>query len=98
MSGFGLGGNRLAARGIDTDTYRRAPAPGRELRGGRARHRISDTVARDTAIACVRAYRENLRVYSKMSPLEVWYSRLDTQTLLENATYGSTASAWWTLR
>ncbi|MEN5301166.1 DUF2252 domain-containing protein [Pseudomonas sp. TWI628] len=46
---------------------------------------ISDTVARDSAIACVCAYRENLRVYSKMSPLEVWYSRLDTQTLLEMA-------------
>lgn len=46
---------------------------------------ITDSRARDAAIACVRAYRENLRAYSKMSPLEVWYSRLDTQTLLDMA-------------
>lgn len=41
--------------------------------------------ARQVAVACVRAYRENLRAYSKMSPLEVWYSRLDTDALLEMA-------------
>ncbi|MBO9548060.1 DUF2252 domain-containing protein [Pseudomonas sp.] len=38
--------------------------------------------ARDLAVVCARAYRESLRAYSKMQPLEVWYSRLDTQTLL----------------
>ena len=46
---------------------------------------ITDSRARDAAVACVRAYREHLRGYSKMSPLEVWYSRLDTQTLLDMA-------------
>jgi len=34
------------------------------------------------AVACVRAYREQLRRYSSMSPLEVWYSRLDMDTLI----------------
>lgn len=45
----------------------------------------ADARAREIAIACSRAYREHLRRFSKMSPLEVWYSRLDAQTLLDNA-------------
>ncbi len=45
----------------------------------------SDAQARDAAIECVRAYREHLRDYSKMSPLEVWYDRLDEQTLIAMA-------------
>lgn len=48
-------------------------------------NRLSDGESRDGAVACVRAYRENLREYSKMNPLEVWYSRLDIETLLETA-------------
>ena len=36
----------------------------------------SDEDAREAAVECVRAYRENLRDYSKKSPLEVWYDRL----------------------
>lgn len=46
---------------------------------------VSDMRAREAAVACVRAYRENLRAYSKLNPLEVWYSRLDAQTLLDMA-------------
>ncbi|MDH4612278.1 DUF2252 domain-containing protein [Pseudomonas sp. BN102] len=46
---------------------------------------LSDTQSREAAVACVRAYRESLREYSKKSPLEVWYSRLDMQTLIETA-------------
>ncbi|MEP9315495.1 DUF2252 domain-containing protein [Pseudomonas sp. LABIM340] len=46
---------------------------------------LSDVRARDAAVTCVRSYRENLRAYSKMSPLEVWYSRLDTDALLDMA-------------
>jgi len=46
---------------------------------------LSDARARDVTITCVRAYRENLRAYSKMSPLEVWYSRMDTDALLAMA-------------
>lgn len=47
--------------------------------------RLSDAQSRDGAVECVRAYRENLREYSKMNPLEVWYSRLDAQTLIDTA-------------
>lgn len=47
--------------------------------------RLPDAQSRDAAVACVRAYRENLREYSKMSPLEVWYSRMDTQQLIDLA-------------
>ncbi|MCU0070471.1 DUF2252 domain-containing protein [Pseudomonas koreensis] len=45
----------------------------------------ADARAREIAVACTRAYREHLRAYSKMSPLEVWYSRLDAQTLLDES-------------
>jgi uncharacterized protein (DUF2252 family) len=45
----------------------------------------SDEAARDAAIACARAYRQHLRECSRRSPLEVWYERLDMQTLIEQA-------------
>ena len=45
----------------------------------------TDVQARDSAVECVRSYREHLRGYSKMSPLEVWYDRLDEQRLMEMA-------------
>ena len=45
----------------------------------------TDARARKIAIACARAYREHLRRFSKMKPLEVWYSRLDAQELLDTA-------------
>jgi len=48
-------------------------------------NQLSDEQARDAAMACVRAYREHLREYSKMSPLEVWYDRLDVETLIAMA-------------
>lgn len=48
-------------------------------------NQFNDEEARAGAMACVRSYRENLREYSKMSPLKVWYSRLDAQDLIENA-------------
>jgi len=48
-------------------------------------NKISDAKARDVAAACARSYRENLREYSRMSPLEVWYSKLDIESLIENA-------------
>ena len=48
-------------------------------------NRLDNGESRDAAVACVRAYRENLREYSKMNPLEVWYSRLDVQTLIDTA-------------
>ncbi|MGH8384702.1 MAG: DUF2252 domain-containing protein [Pseudomonas sp.] len=45
----------------------------------------TDARARKVAVACARAYREHLRRFSRMKPLEVWYSRLDAEELLEMA-------------
>jgi uncharacterized protein (DUF2252 family) len=47
--------------------------------------RFSDEDARGAAVTCARAYREHLRECSKKSPLEVWYERLDMQSLIEEA-------------
>ena len=48
-------------------------------------NRRSDEDARDTAVACVGAYREHLRDDSKLSPLDVWYEHIDMQSLIDNA-------------
>jgi len=42
----------------------------------------SDKGAQAVAVECVRAYREKLRDYSKMNPLEIWYDRLDADTII----------------
>lgn len=47
--------------------------------------KFSDTQAQAAAVECVRAYRERLREYSKMSPLDIWYDRLDAQTIIDMA-------------
>lgn len=47
--------------------------------------RYNDDQAQAVAVECVRSYREHLRDYSKMNPLEVWYDRLDAKTLIEMA-------------
>jgi uncharacterized protein (DUF2252 family) len=47
--------------------------------------RLTQGQARDAAVECVRAYRERLREYSKMSPLDIWYDRLDAQTIIDTA-------------
>jgi len=44
--------------------------------------KLTEKQARSTAIECVRAYRIRLRELSKMSPLEVWYDRLDSRTII----------------
>jgi uncharacterized protein (DUF2252 family) len=46
---------------------------------------LSDDDCRGAAMECVRAYREHLRDYSRMSPLEVWYARLDADTIIDMA-------------
>lgn len=46
---------------------------------------LSDADSRKAVLECVRAYREHLREYSRMTPLEVWYTRLDMKTLIEMA-------------
>ena len=35
---------------------------------------ISEADGQEAAVACARSYREHLRQYSEMSPLEVWYA------------------------
>jgi uncharacterized protein (DUF2252 family) len=42
----------------------------------------SDAQARDTAVECVRSYREHLRAFTKMTPLELWYDRMDEKALM----------------
>ncbi|HBJ86459.1 MAG TPA: DUF2252 domain-containing protein [Verrucomicrobiales bacterium] len=46
---------------------------------------LSDKEAKAVAMECVRGYREHLRELSKCSPLEIWYERLDVQTLIDQA-------------
>ncbi|HQR10925.1 MAG TPA: DUF2252 domain-containing protein [Casimicrobiaceae bacterium] len=48
-------------------------------------NRLGAKGARAAAIECVRAYRENLRRFSKMTPLELWYDRLDFATIVAKA-------------
>ena len=37
---------------------------------------------RSAAMACVRSYRERIRIYAKMAALDVWYARIDKKALL----------------
>ncbi|MDP3008070.1 MAG: DUF2252 domain-containing protein [Methylococcales bacterium] len=39
--------------------------------------------SREAALACVRSYREQMREFSKMQALEVWYFSIDIDTVLE---------------
>jgi len=48
-------------------------------------NQLTDQQAKAAAVECVRAYRVRLRECSKMSPLEVWYDRLDAQTIIDMA-------------
>jgi uncharacterized protein (DUF2252 family) len=48
-------------------------------------NRLSDKSARGIAAECVRAYRVYLRKFSKMSPMDVWYDRLDAQAIIDMA-------------
>lgn len=48
-------------------------------------NKLSDADGREAVLECARAYREHLREYSRKSPLEIWYARLDVDTLIANA-------------
>jgi uncharacterized protein (DUF2252 family) len=48
-------------------------------------NKLSDAQARDAVMNCVRAYREHLTECSRMNPLQVWYERLDIETLIADA-------------
>lgn len=46
---------------------------------------LPDKTSRDAVTACVRTYRERLIEFTGMSPLEVWYYRIDEKTLMSMA-------------
>ncbi len=46
---------------------------------------LSDQESKAAAIDCARSYREHLREYSRLSPLEVWYTRIGVEQVLEMA-------------
>jgi uncharacterized protein (DUF2252 family) len=46
---------------------------------------VSDRKVRDLVESCVRSYRVTLRQFSHMSPLDVWYTAMDIETLIEIA-------------
>lgn len=46
---------------------------------------LSDRESKAAAIDCVRSYREHLREYSRLSPLEVWYTRIGVEQVIEMA-------------
>jgi uncharacterized protein (DUF2252 family) len=48
-------------------------------------NQLSDADGRNAAMAMARSYREHLRKYSRMSPLEVWYERLDMESIIDMA-------------
>jgi uncharacterized protein (DUF2252 family) len=48
-------------------------------------NKMSDADAQESAQECARAYRQALREYSRMSPLDVWYARLDMEKLIADA-------------
>jgi uncharacterized protein (DUF2252 family) len=43
---------------------------------------ISDTDARDVVMTCVRSYRERMAEYSEMKTLELWYHRIDAESIV----------------
>ncbi|HEY2476774.1 MAG TPA: DUF2252 domain-containing protein [Candidatus Cybelea sp.] len=46
---------------------------------------ISDTIGREVAASCVRAYRKGIRALSKLDPLAVWYMKLTAEEFLASA-------------
>ena len=45
----------------------------------------SEQKAREAAEACANSYRDHLREFSEMSPLDVWYFRIDADILIDKA-------------
>ncbi len=46
---------------------------------------LNDTDSQSAVRICLSSYRQHLRQYSEMSPLEVWYDRLDAEDIIEMA-------------
>jgi uncharacterized protein (DUF2252 family) len=45
-------------------------------------NRFNEAVARDSALACVRTYRESMAQFSDMRTLDVWYATLDFERVI----------------
>lgn len=45
---------------------------------------LSDAVARDAAMTCVRSYRESMAEFGEMKTLELWYYSLEADELVRN--------------
>ncbi len=43
---------------------------------------LSESTARDAVLTCVRSYREHMREFSEMNPLDLWYFAVDSEMLL----------------
>jgi len=54
---------------------------------------FDEEVARETALASVRSYREHMTAYAEMRELDVWYSRVVADDLLETLRAGASAAA-----
>jgi uncharacterized protein (DUF2252 family) len=50
---------------------------------------FSKSGARDAALACARSYRKQLAEFAEMRALEVWYARMDLETILEDIEEGA---------
>jgi len=46
---------------------------------------FSDDDGRDAAVTCARTYRKRLRMYSEMSPLDIWYARITAEDIIDLA-------------
>jgi uncharacterized protein (DUF2252 family) len=57
------------------------------------RNGFDEAVARETALAAVRSYREHMTAYSEMNELDVWYSHIVADDLLEMVHATGTAKA-----
>jgi uncharacterized protein (DUF2252 family) len=44
---------------------------------------LSEADGRDAAVTCARSYREHVESYAAMSPIEVWYSRITDDDVLD---------------
>ena len=53
---------------------------------------LSDSDGRDAAVACARSYREHMREYAQMNPLEVWYARIDAEDFISLASKAGMAA------
>src|SRR5215467_4905144 len=45
---------------------------------------LSEQVARDAVLNCVRSYREHMAEFSSMDVLDVWYASFEAETLIKN--------------